>query len=137
MTTPSSIPAWRIHGQRTWRATVHMVAKSRTRLKRLSTHARGEGGEGREKSVYLRWVPQRRRSHRTLPCEGRECWSVPRVWRVQPGQCLLSDLPVPDQRANRRDAKKKGQPGWLGGCPLRSSPFHEDNHTQRSTTVSQ
>ena len=78
-----------------------MVAKSRTRLKRLSTHGARAVRAGR-KSVYLRWVPQRRRSHRTLPCEGRECRSLPRVW------CLLSDPPVPDQRANRRDAKKRG-----------------------------
>ena len=27
------------HGQRAWRATVHSIAKSQTRLKRLSTHA--------------------------------------------------------------------------------------------------
>ena len=27
------------HGQRSWRATVHRVAKSQTRLKQLGTHA--------------------------------------------------------------------------------------------------
>ena len=59
-------------------------------------------------SVYLRWVPQRRRSHRTLPWEGRECRSLSRVRRVQRGQSLLSDPPVPSQRANRRDAKTGG-----------------------------
>ena len=37
MPTRSSIPAWRI--PRTEDPTVHRVAKSRTRLKQLSTHA--------------------------------------------------------------------------------------------------
>ena len=32
MATHSSVLAWRIHGQRSWRAAVHGVAKSRTRL---------------------------------------------------------------------------------------------------------
>ena len=36
----SSIPAWRIPVERgAWQATVHGVTESRTRLKRLSTHA--------------------------------------------------------------------------------------------------
>ena len=40
MGSHSSILAWRIPMDRgAWWATVHRVAKSRTRLKRLSTHA--------------------------------------------------------------------------------------------------
>jgi len=40
MATHSSILAWRIiMGRGAWRATVHRVSKSRTRLKQLSTHA--------------------------------------------------------------------------------------------------
>ena len=40
MATHSRILAWRIPMDRgAWRATVHGVTKSRTRLKRLSTHA--------------------------------------------------------------------------------------------------
>ena len=40
MAIHSSIPAWRIPTDRgAWRATVHGVTKSRTRLKQLSTHA--------------------------------------------------------------------------------------------------
>ena len=40
MTTHSSILAWRIPMNRgAWQATVHRVAKSQTRLKRLSRHA--------------------------------------------------------------------------------------------------
>ena len=39
METHSSILAWRIPWtEEPWRATVHRVAKSRTLLKRLSTH---------------------------------------------------------------------------------------------------
>ena len=38
MATHSSILAWRIMDRGAWRATVHGVAKSRARLKRLSTH---------------------------------------------------------------------------------------------------
>ena len=39
MATHSSILAWRTPMDRgAWRAMVHRVAKSRTRLKRLSTH---------------------------------------------------------------------------------------------------
>ena len=42
MATHSSILAWRIPMDReAWRAVVHGVAKSRTRLKRLSPHAQG------------------------------------------------------------------------------------------------
>ena len=37
--THSSILAWRISCRGAWWAPVHGVAKSRTRLKRLSTHA--------------------------------------------------------------------------------------------------
>jgi len=41
MATHSSILAWRIPMNRgAWRATVHRITKSRTRLKRLSMHAR-------------------------------------------------------------------------------------------------
>ena len=41
MATNSSIPPWRIPmDRRAWKATVHGVTQSRTRLKRLSTHAR-------------------------------------------------------------------------------------------------
>ena len=39
MATLSSILAWRILDRESWRATVHRVAQSWTRLKRLSTHA--------------------------------------------------------------------------------------------------
>ena len=40
MATHSSIPAGRIPMERgAWQVTVHSVAKNRTRLKRLSTHA--------------------------------------------------------------------------------------------------
>ena len=40
MATHSSILAWRIPVDiEAWQATVHKVAKSRTRLKQLSTHA--------------------------------------------------------------------------------------------------
>ena len=35
---PTPVLARESHGQRTWWATVHRVAKSRTGLKRLSTH---------------------------------------------------------------------------------------------------
>ena len=38
MATHSSILAWRIPWTRSLEATVHRVAESRTRLKRLSTH---------------------------------------------------------------------------------------------------
>ena len=42
MAPHSSILAWRIPMDRgAWRATIHGVMKSRTRLKRLSTHAVG------------------------------------------------------------------------------------------------
>ena len=41
MATHSGILAWRIPmNRRAWRAIVHRVTKSRTRLKRLSMHAR-------------------------------------------------------------------------------------------------
>ena len=39
MATHSSILAWRIRSRGAWRASVHGVAQSRTRLKQLSTHA--------------------------------------------------------------------------------------------------
>ena len=38
--TPVFLPG-EPHGQRTWWATVHRVAKSKTRLKRFSMHAHG------------------------------------------------------------------------------------------------
>ena len=45
MATHSSILAWRIPVDiEAWQATVHKVAKSRTRLKQLSTHAHKEAG---------------------------------------------------------------------------------------------
>jgi len=39
MAAHSSFLPGESHGQRAWWATVHKVAKSRTQLKRLSTHA--------------------------------------------------------------------------------------------------
>ena len=43
MATHSSILAWRIPIDRgAWQATVHGVAKSQTRLRRLSLHAHGD-----------------------------------------------------------------------------------------------
>ena len=39
MATHSSILAWRTEDRGAWWATVHGVSKSRTQLKRLSTHA--------------------------------------------------------------------------------------------------
>ena len=46
MTTHSSILAWRISVDRgAWQATVHRVARSQTRLKQLSTHARTYPGD--------------------------------------------------------------------------------------------
>ena len=45
MATHSSILAWRIPMDiEAWQTTVHKVAKSRTRLKQLSTHAHKEAG---------------------------------------------------------------------------------------------
>ena len=65
MATHSSIIAWRIRMDRgAWRATVHGVAKSPTRLKRLSRQAYSSQfpqqlhqGQGREGLTVLRWGP--------------------------------------------------------------------------------
>ena len=119
MATHSSILAWRIPLDRgAWWATVHRVAKSRTRLKRLSNDRSGPGSPGTIR-LFPGWLaPHRPVRHRcllltrtTLPlpqvvaervlcpaarepwllqgCEGSQCRSaVPRRSACQPGQGL-------------------------------------------------
>ena len=83
-----------------------MVAKSRTRLKRLSTHARGEGGEGREKSVYLRWVPQRRRSHWTLPARDGSVGPYPGSGECSRDSAFSQTFPSPTSEPTGETPKK-------------------------------
>jgi len=58
MAAHSSILAGESHGQRAWKGTVHRVAKSRTRLKQLSTHA-GEVPKDRPSHLLRQQVPSR------------------------------------------------------------------------------
>ena len=142
MATHSSILAWKSPmDRRAWQATVHRVTKSRTRLKRLSTHmfqtlitGRNQAWpvQGGRTGAKIKWklVPPRDLAPLTAPVSaltlGRYLWSLLKgrgIWKSPPPRLFTHSKFI---------LNPKMMPESLTGC----SSFQELLRTTRQTTPS-